>query len=90
MLPDVVICNMVCGVQWSFWDRIQNVRNKELNTLWKSFIIQIFNSFILNTIPVIVSVATFTAYVLLGNQLTAQKAFTSLTLFTVRGPFMQI
>ena len=37
----------------------------------------------LNTIPVFVSVLTFTVYVLLGNNLTAAKAFTALSLFTV-------
>jgi hypothetical protein len=38
-----------------------------------------------------VSVATFACYVLLGNELTAAKAFTSLSLFTVlRMPLMQL
>ena len=66
------------------WDRIQAVRNQELGTLWKSFIIQAFFGFTLNTIPVLVSVLTFGVYVLLGNKLSASKAFTSLALFTVR------
>ena len=66
------------------WDRIQAVRNQELGTLWKSFIIQAFFGFTLNTIPVLVSVLTFGVYVLLGHRLTAAEAFTSLSLFTVR------
>lgn len=66
------------------WDRIQNVRNAELKTLWRSFIIQALFGFTLNTIPVLVSVLTFGVYVLLGNKLTAAEAFTSLSLFTVR------
>ena len=66
------------------WDRIQSVRNQELGTLWKSFIIQAFFGFTLNTIPVLVSVLTFGVYVLLGHRLTAAEAFTSLSLFTVR------
>ena len=70
-------------LQNPFWDRIQHVRNTELATLWKSFRVQTFNSFLLNAIPTIVSVVTFTVYVLLGNQLTAAKAFTSLSLFSV-------
>lgn len=65
------------------WDRIQGVRNQELSTLWRSFIIQALFGFTLNTIPVLVSVLTFGVYVLLGNKLTAAKAFTSLSLFTV-------
>ena len=70
-------------MQWSMWDRIQGVRNNELSTLWRSFIIQALFGFTLNTIPVLVSVLTFGVYVLLGNKLTASEAFTSLSLFTV-------
>ncbi len=65
------------------WDRIQAVRNQELSTLWRSFIVQALFGFTLNTIPVLVSVLTFGVYVLLGNKLTAAEAFTSLALFTV-------
>ena len=75
---------MCWRAQWSMWDRIQAVRNQELGTLWKSFIIQAFFGFTLNTIPVLVSVLTFGVYVLLGHRLTAAEAFTSLSLFTVR------
>lgn len=70
--------------QWSMWDRIQGVRGAELSTLWRSFIVAALFGFTLNTIPVLVSVLTFGAYVLLGNTLTASEAFTSLSLFTVR------
>lgn len=70
-------------MQPSFWDQIQGVRNTELKTLWHSFIVGAMNAFIFNTIPVLVSVLTFTAYILLGHPLTAAEAFTSLSLFTV-------
>ena len=73
-------------MQWSMWDRIQGVREQELGTLWRSFIIQALFGFTLNTIPVLVSVLTFGVYVLLGNKLTAAEAFTSLSLFTVHPP----
>ena len=47
--------------------------------------------FLLNAIPTLVSVLTFTAYIVLGNELTAAKAFTSLSLFTVlRMPLFQL
>lgn len=59
--------------QDSFWDRIQRVRNKELSILWRTFIIDSTNIFLLNAIPTVVSVSTFTAYILLGNNLTAAK-----------------
>ena len=51
-------------MQWSMWDRIQVVREQELVTLWRSFIIQALFGFTLNTIPVLVSVLTFGVYVL--------------------------
>ena len=60
-------------MQDSFWDRIQRVRNKELSILWRTFIIDSTNIFLLNAIPTVVSVSTFTAYILLGNNLTAAK-----------------
>jgi hypothetical protein len=70
--------------QWSFWDRVQAVREQELSTLWKAFVLQALNSFTLNAIPVLVPVATFAMYLLLGHTLTASAAFTSLSLFTAR------
>ena len=71
-------------LQDSFWDQIQGVRNQELSTLWKGFVVGAMNSFLFNFIPTLVSVLTFTTYVLLGHELTAAQAFTSLSLFTVR------
>ena len=70
-------------MQGSFWDRIQGVRNTELKTLWHSAIVSAVYGFLLNGVPVVVSVLTFLAYVGLGNKLTASKAFTALSLFTV-------
>ena len=37
----------------------------------------------LNSIPVLVAVATFGAYILLGNNITASQAFTALSLLNV-------
>lgn len=59
------------------------MRNKELKTLWHSFIVGAMNSFLFNFIPTLVSVLTFATYVLLGHELTAAQAFTALSLFTV-------
>jgi hypothetical protein len=42
-----------------------------------------FNSFILNSIPVVVTVTSFGLFTLLGENLTPARAFTSLSLFTV-------
>jgi hypothetical protein len=49
------------------------------------------NTLLLQTIPTLVTIATFTVYVLLGNDLTAAKAFTALSLFAVlRFPLFQL
>lgn len=41
------------------------------------------NSFILNSIPVVVTVVSFGMFTLLGGDLTPARAFTSLSLFAV-------
>ena len=63
---------------------MQAVREQELATLWKAFVLQALNSFTLNAIPVLVPVATFAVFLALGHTLTASEAFTSLSLFTAR------
>ena len=73
----------MCAVQESFWERIQEEREHELGTLWKSFVVSALNSFLLNSIPVLVAVATFGTYILLGNNITASQAFTALSLLNV-------
>ena len=47
------------------------------------FFLYQWNTFILNGIPVVVTVVSFGAYTLLGGELTPAKAFTSLSLFAV-------
>lgn len=66
-------CLSLSSLQDSFWDRIQRVRNAELAILWKTFVIDSTNVFLLNAIPTVVSVATFATYILMGNNLTAAK-----------------
>ncbi len=73
-------------MQDSFWDRIQEEREHELGTLWKSFVVGALNSFLLNSLPVLVAVATFGTYILMGNNITASQAFTALSLLNVRQP----
>ncbi len=60
-------------MQDSFWERIQRVRNAELGILWKTFVIDSTNVFLLNAIPTVVSVTTFLTFILMGNTLTAAK-----------------
>jgi hypothetical protein len=42
-----------------------------------------FNSFMVNSIPVVVTLVSFGTFTLLGGDLTPAKAFTSLSLFQV-------
>ncbi|CAN7049540.1 hypothetical protein IGI04_026558 [Brassica rapa subsp. trilocularis] len=67
----------------SFESRIQGIRNEELSWFRKGQLLSAFNSFILNSIPVVVTVVSFGVYVLLGGDLTPARAFTSLSLFAV-------
>eukprot|EP00898_Chlorokybus_atmophyticus_P000774 jgi/Chlat1/1698/Chrsp127S01927 len=67
----------------SFKKKINDVRGSELSWLRKSSYLVAVNYFILGVVPVLVSVATFAVYSLMGNQLTAAKAFTALALFGV-------
>lgn len=52
------------------------------NWLTSCFWLQ-FNSFILNSIPVVVTLVSFGTFTLLGGDLTPARAFTSLSLFQV-------
>ncbi len=64
---------LLSATQDPFWEKIQKVRNTELSILWRTFVIDATNGFLLNAIPTVVSVATFSVYVLAGNRLTAAK-----------------
>ncbi|XP_024518371.1 ABC transporter C family member 2 isoform X2 [Selaginella moellendorffii] len=67
----------------SFSSKVQNVRNDELSWFRKAQLLSAINSFLLNSIPVFVTVLAFGIYTLLGGKLTPAKAFTSLSLFSV-------
>ncbi|RXH86950.1 hypothetical protein DVH24_022223 [Malus domestica] len=78
----------------SFQHRVQSIRNDELSRFRKaqllssSFSDQLqpflqFNSFILNSIPVFVTLTSFGVFTALGGELTPARAFTSLSLFAV-------
>ncbi|KAJ9691138.1 hypothetical protein PVL29_013352 [Vitis rotundifolia] len=67
----------------SFQSKVQSMRNDELSWFRKAQLLSACNSFILNSIPVIVTVTSFGAFTLLGGDLTPARAFTSLSLFAV-------
>ncbi|KAJ1414206.1 P-loop containing nucleoside triphosphate hydrolase [Sesbania bispinosa] len=67
----------------SFQSKVQNVRNDELSWFRKASLLGAFNGFMLNSIPVFVTVVSFGMFTLLGGDLTPARAFTSLSLFAV-------
>ncbi|KAH0643644.1 hypothetical protein KY289_034618 [Solanum tuberosum] len=67
----------------SFQSKVQDVRNEELSWYRKAQLLGALNSFILNSIPVVVIVISFGVFSLLGGELTPARAFTSLSLFAV-------
>ncbi|KAL7212544.1 hypothetical protein ACSBR2_015274 [Camellia fascicularis] len=67
----------------SFQSKVQSVRTDELAWFRKAQLLAACNSFILNSIPVIVIVISFGMFTLLGGDLTPARAFTSLSLFAV-------
>ncbi|KAL6991625.1 Multidrug resistance-associated protein 9 [Sarracenia purpurea var. burkii] len=67
----------------SFQSKIQSMRNDELSWFQKAQLLAACNTFILNSIPVLVTVTSFGMFTLLGGDLTPARAFTSLSLFAV-------
>ncbi|KAL5577348.1 hypothetical protein UlMin_019047 [Ulmus minor] len=67
----------------SFQSRVQTIRDDELLWFRRAQLLSAFNSFILNSIPVVVTVVSFGIFTMLGGDLTPARAFTSLSLFAV-------
>ncbi|RDY13192.1 ABC transporter C family member 2, partial [Mucuna pruriens] len=67
----------------SFQSRILSIRDDELTWFCKAQLLYSLNTFILNSIPVLVTVTSFGMFTLLGGELTPSRAFTSLSLFAV-------
>uniref|UniRef100_A0A0P6J763 Canalicular multispecific organic anion transporter 1 n=1 Tax=Heterocephalus glaber TaxID=10181 RepID=A0A0P6J763_HETGA len=69
----------------SFKDNVNNLRKKELKNLLLFGQLQSLIIFFLQLAPILVSVTTFSVYVLVdsNNVLDAEKAFTSITLFNI-------
>ncbi|XP_028090867.1 ABC transporter C family member 12-like isoform X4 [Camellia sinensis] len=67
----------------SFQSKVHSIRFDELSWFQKAQLLSACNSFILNSIPVLVTVTSFGMFTLLGGNLTPSRAFTSLSLFAV-------
>ncbi|KAL0556634.1 hypothetical protein IC582_005148 [Cucumis melo] len=67
----------------SFHSKVESIRNDELSWFRKAALLGALNSFILNSIPVLVTVTAFGLFTAFGGDLTPSRAFTSLSLFAV-------
>ncbi|CAD5115099.1 DgyrCDS4110 [Dimorphilus gyrociliatus] len=67
----------------SFKEKVNVIRNLELETLRKFSYLSAFGTFTWTCAPFIVTLATFSTYVLSGHGLTSEKAFVSLSLFNI-------
>ncbi|GAX80189.1 hypothetical protein CEUSTIGMA_g7627.t1 [Chlamydomonas eustigma] len=66
-----------------FLQRILQARKRELAMLDNVNLLQALGLFIMYAVPSIVPVATFSVYLLLGNELSSAEAFTALALFNI-------
>ena len=69
------------ALEQRFLSRLRAIRRQEMKALTTRKYLDAFCVYFWATTPIIVSVATFAMYALLGNQLTAARVFTSLALF---------
>nr|QGP74117.1 ABCC transporter [Sedum alfredii] len=67
----------------SFQNKIQEARREELTWFLRSQLLSALNSFLLQSVPVCVTVVSFGMFTILGGDLTPARAFTSLSLFTL-------
>ncbi|CAI5980420.1 unnamed protein product [Closterium sp. NIES-65] len=67
----------------SFQSKVARVRADEMGQISKAQYIMAINFLLMSVVPVLVTVVSFGCYSLLGHQLTAAKAFTSISLFAV-------
>ncbi|XP_050287870.1 ABC transporter C family member 2-like isoform X2 [Quercus robur] len=67
----------------SFQSKVQSVRTEELSWFRKASLLAACNGFILNSIPVVVTVVSFGLFTFLGGDLTPARAFTAISLFAV-------
>ncbi|KAG2462234.1 AB1C protein, partial [Polypterus senegalus] len=69
----------------SFEDQVLNIREKELKVMLKFAYFGSFSAFIFYCAPVLVSLASFAVFVFVDEKgvLTAEKAFTSISLFNI-------
>ena len=66
-----------------FISKVDMIRDRELAALWDYQCLQMGSRVLWAAVPTLVSIASFAAFTLSGNELTAATAFTSLALFNL-------
>ncbi|OXA59126.1 Multidrug resistance-associated protein 7 [Folsomia candida] len=66
-----------------FFERVNDIRCKEMKCLKGRKYLDALCVYFWATTPIMISVLSFGTYVMLGNQLTASKVFTSIALFNI-------
>ncbi|CAM8928970.1 unnamed protein product [Rhodiola kirilowii] len=81
----LVAMDMVKCYVWenSFQNKIQETRKDELSWFLRSQLLSALNSFLLQSVPVCVTVVSFGMFTMRGGDLTPARAFTSLSLFAM-------
>ncbi len=65
------------------YDKIQNIRKKEVALLLKQLILRGMTDVIATFVPIAISITVFSIYVAMGNEFNASKAYTVLSLFNL-------
>lgn len=71
------------GWTTSFLDRIFRIRQDELRERRRGLIYEAFMHFAVVSIPILISIVTFTVFAATGGDLTAERVFVSISLFNV-------
>ena len=72
-----------CAWERGFADRINAEREAELQSLFRYQVAVMLSGVMWEAVPVIIAVVSFAAFVLFGGSLTAEIAFTALSLFDI-------
>lgn len=72
-----------CAWERGFADRVNEERDAELRSLFRYQIAVMLSGVMWEAVPVIIAVVSFAAFVVLGGSLTAEIAFTALSLFDI-------
>ncbi len=70
---------------------LNSKRSAELSAMWRASLFSTVSTFLFGAMPVMVTIATFVLYGAMGQELTAAKAFSSLSIFNLmRFPLLGI